>query len=112
MRERALATRRRYRLGFSLLELLVMIAAIGAVTALLLPAMQMAWEAARCTICTNNLRKIMLATHGYEDAHKELPPGNPVPPPHSPFQCKLAHTEAPPFRGGFGRFSPRPPISG
>jgi type II secretory pathway pseudopilin PulG len=52
----------------------VVIAIIGILVALLLPAIQAAREAARRTSCQNNLRQICLATLNYETAKKELPP--------------------------------------
>jgi hypothetical protein len=53
----------------TLIELLVVIAIIGALVALLLPAIQYARESARKIHCTNNLKQIAIGMHEYADAH-------------------------------------------
>ena len=69
--------------GFSLVELLVIIAIIGILAALLLPALSEAKEKGRQSSCANNLRQIDLALHLYADDCSDslpvLPDPNPYP---------------------------------
>jgi len=66
---------RRPRAGFSLVEVLVVVAIIGTLIALLLPALQAGREAARRLVCASNLRQLGLATAGYESARGRFPLG-------------------------------------
>jgi len=65
----------RPRAGFSLVEVLVVVAIIGTLIALLLPALQAGREAARRLVCASNLRQLGLATAGYESARGRFPLG-------------------------------------
>jgi prepilin-type N-terminal cleavage/methylation domain-containing protein/prepilin-type processing-associated H-X9-DG protein len=65
------------RRGFTLVELLVVIAVIGILIAILLPAVQAAREASRRIQCANNLRQLAVACHNYADVHGSLPIGIP-----------------------------------
>jgi prepilin-type N-terminal cleavage/methylation domain-containing protein/prepilin-type processing-associated H-X9-DG protein len=69
----------RRRNGFTLVELLVVIATIGVLVALLLPAVHAAREAARRAQCTSNLKQLAVAAHNYHSAKKKFPTGAHLP---------------------------------
>lgn len=57
------------RRAFTLVELLVVLAVIGVLAGLLLPAVSRATESGRATACLGNLRQIGLALQMYVDDH-------------------------------------------
>jgi prepilin-type N-terminal cleavage/methylation domain-containing protein len=69
------ATARRITSAFTLVEVLVVIAIIGTLVALLLPAVQSSRDASRRLQCTNNLKQVGLALLNYESSHKRFPSG-------------------------------------
>jgi prepilin-type N-terminal cleavage/methylation domain-containing protein/prepilin-type processing-associated H-X9-DG protein len=65
----------RSRDGFTLLEVVVVVAILGILLGLLLGAVQRAREASARAACASNLRQLGLALHQYHGQHKSLPAG-------------------------------------
>ncbi|MEO2048396.1 MAG: DUF1559 domain-containing protein [Pirellulales bacterium] len=61
--------------GFTLVELLVVLAILGVLVGFLLPAIQAAREASRRTQCQNNLRQLGVGMLHHTDSHGALPVG-------------------------------------
>ncbi|MGC8638281.1 MAG: DUF1559 domain-containing protein [Isosphaeraceae bacterium] len=62
--------------GFTLIELLVVIGILGLLTAILLPAVQSAREAARRGQCVANMKQIGIAMQSYHAVHNMFPPSD------------------------------------
>jgi prepilin-type N-terminal cleavage/methylation domain-containing protein/prepilin-type processing-associated H-X9-DG protein len=61
--------------GLTLVELLAVIAIIGLLVGMLLPAVQGARESARRMACGNNIKQVALAIEGHHAANGAYPPG-------------------------------------
>ena len=71
--QRNLGLRNPRRRGFTVVELCGVIAVIGMLVGLLLPAVQAARENARRTSCQNNLLNVALAVRHYQSVHGHYP---------------------------------------
>jgi prepilin-type N-terminal cleavage/methylation domain-containing protein/prepilin-type processing-associated H-X9-DG protein len=65
--------RRARKQAFTLIEILVTISIIGVLVAILMPAVQMAREAARRSSCSNHLRQLGVGLHLHEGTHRVFP---------------------------------------
>jgi prepilin-type N-terminal cleavage/methylation domain-containing protein len=72
------------RLGFTLVEMLVVMAIIGVLVAMLIPAVQYARERSRQASCSNHLRQIGLAFAQHATQHQAFPNGGAFNDPNTP----------------------------
>ena len=77
-----------------------MIAIIGILIALLLPAVQAAREAARRAQCAGRFKQVGVAMHNYNSTHGRFPPGLLMWTSYTPSAC-----DSPPMERYYGGFS-------
>ncbi len=65
--------------GFTLIELIVVIAMISALLALSVSALRAAREQTRAVVCASNLRQLLLSMTSYAGTNETFPPGFEVP---------------------------------
>ena len=75
-------------IGFTIVELLVVIGIIGALLAMVLPAVQAARESARKLQCVNNLKQLATAVQDYATRQRHFPPAFSDPDPVDPRRPK------------------------
>jgi prepilin-type N-terminal cleavage/methylation domain-containing protein/prepilin-type processing-associated H-X9-DG protein len=63
------------RRAFTLVELVVVIAIIGLLVAMLIPAVQQSRQSAARVQCENHLRQLGIALHHYHEGRSRFPPG-------------------------------------
>jgi prepilin-type N-terminal cleavage/methylation domain-containing protein/prepilin-type processing-associated H-X9-DG protein len=100
----------RARRGFTLVELMAVVAIIGVLMSLLLTAVQSSREMARKATCASNLRNQLLAVHEFHAAHRYFPPGRQYSPSREYSWCleSLAYLEQTAL---YSRYDPAKPWS-
>lgn len=81
------------RTAFTIIELLVVLAIIGTLISLLVPAVQRARESANYIKCRSQLRQIGIAIHNFEAQHGYLPGVGNLPHQHSVLTAILPYVE-------------------
>jgi prepilin-type N-terminal cleavage/methylation domain-containing protein len=99
----ATTTHKRAFSGFTIVELLVVIAVIGVLIGLLLPALQSARESGRITTCRNNVSQLAKAIASHESAMGFYPTGG-----WSPVWLGMAERPADPSQPGGWTFGSLP----
>ncbi len=84
---------RRPQSAFTLVEVLVVIAILGLLVGLLLPAVQMARESARRAQCSSQLKQVGLAILHYENVRRVFPPAFTRNPDHNLLTFVLPYME-------------------
>src|SRR5690349_15252106 len=70
------------RRAFTLIELIIVIAIIGTLAALMLPALSSAKESAKRTTCLDHLRQVDMAVRLYVEDSADCLPALPIPNPY------------------------------
>ncbi len=89
------------RTAFTLVELLIVIAIIGVLISLLMPAVNAARESARRSQCGNHVKQISVALRAYTATHGVFPPGAVVEPVYPAAERYNVRAEAIEGRQGF-----------
>ncbi len=66
-------THRRVRSGFSIMDLVILLAVAAVALALITPALQSSRQQTRQADCAHNLKMLVLAMHNYHDVYKSFP---------------------------------------